>query len=631
MDTKEIVELYVANGFSIIPLAPHDKRPVVRWQEFQDRRPTEQELLSWFGDGQQHNLGVVCGPISGGLCVLDCDDPLLLRDPMVADLANRTVTVKTSRGMHIYLRSATPGRLAHRPYHLDLIGAGAYVVAPPSIHPSGHKYEFGSNIRTILEVPDINLIVNKLDRVFGYDAEEKPVRKAVDRIEKGERNTRIFQSATVDRQQGVPVEAALMRAQTLNQQACAPPLSAEEVNVTVHSAYKKPYHERAAEKLINGDVKPEKLTTQSLKKDVFTPTPESQDYGSDEELFTEVVTFLRTYVDLPSPEYYSICALFALATWRVQQATVAPYLFLLAPQGSGKSTLQSCMKWLTYKSVHSAGATRGAIVRVVDGTSATLLLDETDSWLQTKDFDNPIMAILNAGYQRGMVALMCEAHGKTFVAVAKDPFGFKILSGRNPLSGPLESRCIPIRIRKSSRQFPKLNPEAAYLLRSRLARYSETHTTPLLDTEYVTQLTEPRLREIMEPLFACAPTSQVKAELLAFAKEEEQRRQDTEDASIEAEVAQVVVELITPVTTLDGSHDPVPKTLAVKVVTNELNVERSEKEEIKSAYVGVVLRRLGFYPRHTMKGNVVLIKPDLIEYLKQRYCKSNEGNEGNEG
>ena len=111
------------------------------------------------------------------------------------------------------------------------------------------------------------------------------------------------------------------------------------------------------------------------------------------------------------------------------------------------------MKWLCAKSIHSGGATKGAIIRIVDKADATLLLDEADNRLQMKDYDNPVMAILNAGYKkRDLSRFNCEPTLKKYEVVTKDVFGFKIISNAFT-SKPLQSRCITIPMRKTLKLF----------------------------------------------------------------------------------------------------------------------------------------------------------------------------------
>ena len=76
-------QAYVQAGISIIPCGS-DKRPMfgllksedgkARWNQYQKRLPTREELSAWFSrEGGANNLGVVCGNISGGLEALDFD------------------------------------------------------------------------------------------------------------------------------------------------------------------------------------------------------------------------------------------------------------------------------------------------------------------------------------------------------------------------------------------------------------------------------------------------------------------------------------------------------------------------------------------------------------------------------
>ena len=48
------------------------KRPLVDWQEFQERLPTETEAADWWGKWPEANISMVTGPISG-VSVIDID------------------------------------------------------------------------------------------------------------------------------------------------------------------------------------------------------------------------------------------------------------------------------------------------------------------------------------------------------------------------------------------------------------------------------------------------------------------------------------------------------------------------------------------------------------------------------
>src|SRR5262245_37416329 len=96
--------LYLEAGLSIIPCESRGKKPKVPWKRFQNERPDERLLHSWFS-GNDLNLAIVCGVVSGNLVVLDFDVPGIYEKWAAGhpDVANVAPTVKTSRGRHVYL------------------------------------------------------------------------------------------------------------------------------------------------------------------------------------------------------------------------------------------------------------------------------------------------------------------------------------------------------------------------------------------------------------------------------------------------------------------------------------------------------------------------------------------------
>lgn len=159
MDIYQIAKKYLSDGIATIPVIYRDKKPAIRWKEYQSRLPTEQELMTWFL--VPRNIAVITG--WRGLTVLDFDDHKSFRrwqlwatkrnpktdtfcNPMAAFVAVRGYRVATSRGHHVYVRLTKATRT--RPLlnadgkrtGVDIKSLGGYVIAPPSIHPSGKQY-----------------------------------------------------------------------------------------------------------------------------------------------------------------------------------------------------------------------------------------------------------------------------------------------------------------------------------------------------------------------------------------------------------------------------------------------------------------------------------------------------------
>jgi hypothetical protein len=138
---------WTADGIAVIPIAYRDKRPTVpTWREFQKRLPTADEIRRWFQD-RFHNLAIITG--WRGLVVLDFDQrPAyeLWRDwsREAAPQARFSYTVETSRGVHVYLFIDEPVATM-KAGTIDIKAAGGYVLAPPSIHPTGKPYRLLSD------------------------------------------------------------------------------------------------------------------------------------------------------------------------------------------------------------------------------------------------------------------------------------------------------------------------------------------------------------------------------------------------------------------------------------------------------------------------------------------------------
>lgn len=152
--THQAAHTYAARGWRVIPVRPGEKRPAVdRWTDAATIDP--QLIDDWWGRWPNFGVGIVTGQTHDGrglyLFVLDVDITDTKRgDDTIADLEHThqplpdTVEAQTGGGgRHLLfhapheIRNDQAARLGPG---LDIRGAGGFIVAPPTIHPSGNPY-----------------------------------------------------------------------------------------------------------------------------------------------------------------------------------------------------------------------------------------------------------------------------------------------------------------------------------------------------------------------------------------------------------------------------------------------------------------------------------------------------------
>jgi len=129
---------YLAQGWSVIPCKPKEKVALVKWQDFQKRKPTRDEIRQWWKQWPDANVAVITGKISG-LVVVDVDT---YRGASEDGLPPTDARARTARGgLHLFYRYP-PGtknvanRVNAQP-GIDVRGDGGYVVVAPSVVGDG--------------------------------------------------------------------------------------------------------------------------------------------------------------------------------------------------------------------------------------------------------------------------------------------------------------------------------------------------------------------------------------------------------------------------------------------------------------------------------------------------------------
>lgn len=221
-----------------VPATPHGCK---------DATTDPAQIAEWWGGGSTYNVAIATG---NGLVVLDVDtahDAGKFGDETLADLEQQygplpeTWTCLTGGGgVHYYFQCDDPALTVGAGFApgLDYRGAGGYVVAPPSIHPTtGRAYEWEAS-STPTSVP-LAPLPDWLHRLMLQGKRDKPNKakgkEAPGKVTEGRRNSEMFSLAASLRAKGLTVAeitAAMMEA---NKSRCDPPLSKQEIEAICQS------------------------------------------------------------------------------------------------------------------------------------------------------------------------------------------------------------------------------------------------------------------------------------------------------------------------------------------------------------------------------------------------------------
>lgn len=244
---------YAARGWSVVPVEPGGKRPIVPWLELQRRRASSREIEDWFAQRPDANVGIVTGAVSG-LVVLDVDagrgggESVEVWTRSNGPLPATVEALTGGGGRHLYFRHpgvATANRVGLA-MGIDLRGDGGCVVAPPSLHASGRRYAWleGRSPDEIAPAPMPDWLLRLTHPHSGRAGHplahwRQLVREGVD---EGARNSTLASLAGHLLWHAVDAQVVLELLLSWNRMRCRPPLPDEEVASVVSSITK--LHER---------------------------------------------------------------------------------------------------------------------------------------------------------------------------------------------------------------------------------------------------------------------------------------------------------------------------------------------------------------------------------------------------
>lgn len=332
---------YRRRGWSVIPISPATKVPPKGFslETFFRRLPTEEEIEQWWRAMPRAGVGIVTGKVSN-LIVLDVDtkkgaDANAIYETYPTGVVSRT----GSGGGHFYYeypsdRDHVPnvvGRENGKPNGLDLRADGGYVVAPPTLHPSGRRYEWITARRPRPMAPDLLArILPKENNGSDPGSTEPWLSDVLAGVDEGGRNDAAARLAGYYFKKGMPADVVEQQLILWNQNN-RPPLSPGRLRLTVESI------QRTRQRHLSKGTLPSAVDPQDTEQDVFQLMSLRQYMArfGDNEIAWAVEGWLpeQTIAMLVSPPgTFKTWILLDLA---VSLATGTPFLGLAAVKQSG--------------------------------------------------------------------------------------------------------------------------------------------------------------------------------------------------------------------------------------------------------------------------------------------------------
>ncbi len=234
----------------MIPVDPKSKKATVKWADYQNRMPTDQELEQWFGKGTP-GMAIVTGGISQ-LCVIDVDshkhpDAIERIKPFLPEQETYPLAQSQSGGWHLYFKCN--GELrggVDMPFTgVDLRANGNYIICPPT---PGYEWkrkieDGGSNLielssSYIKELVLARTSATSMPRNEDSDTKRHEATRGYISFEEGSRDEGLFHVAHT-LQKGGMAEGNIRKVLNILAENCNPPFPEKEVEIKIQSVIQR--------------------------------------------------------------------------------------------------------------------------------------------------------------------------------------------------------------------------------------------------------------------------------------------------------------------------------------------------------------------------------------------------------
>jgi len=246
---------YKKLGFSVIPIAPGKKAPpIIEWEEYQHKLPTDEEITKWWTDTPKANIAIVTGKISN-LFVVDLDrykEGYSQEDELkyFPETIYTPSALSPRGGEHLYFScpdKEVSGGSGIGGIGIDVRCKGNYIVAPPSINGTGKPYIWNIKLTEapFQEVPEdyISYINNKAFNIYRGVTNEllqgvTSVTSCDNLFREGTRDQDLFHAANCLVKGGMQREN-IQQVLGILANNCTPPFPIAEAEIKIKSALER--------------------------------------------------------------------------------------------------------------------------------------------------------------------------------------------------------------------------------------------------------------------------------------------------------------------------------------------------------------------------------------------------------
>ena len=333
---------------------------------------------------------------------------------------------------------------------------------------------------------------------------------------------------------------------------------------------------------------------------------------SNKALYNDLFSYHQSISELPGEEYYDLIVCWDLHTYLLETVRHSPMICLFAVPERGKSITGKAMIDVAYRGVWVECLREAYIVRMAKNFRASIFFDVKDLWRKAQR--NQCEDILLQRFSKGtkVPRVLYPDKGPFRDTVFFDIFGPTVIGTNEAIHQILETRTIGINMPQSDKDYDgDGSEEKALYLKERLVSFRARNMEKKLPD--VKKPAKRRLGDILKPLLQVMlvvnPDRKDMFLKLVEILKDQKKLEGME--SLEARLLMVAV----------GLEEEVKYALlAIKIITDTFNEDRTEKCKISYQRVGKVFTALGFKKGKLSDGaSAIIWDSKLIAILLEVY------------